>query len=51
MKIARLIDERDRLRLTPEELAEHDEAVRRTITVAVADAACCVARACRWQMR
>jgi phosphoenolpyruvate carboxylase len=32
MKIARLIDERDRMRLTPEELAEHDEAVRRTIT-------------------
>ncbi len=31
MKIARLIDERDRTRLTPEELAEHDEAVRRTI--------------------
>ncbi|HEY9191892.1 MAG TPA: phosphoenolpyruvate carboxylase [Methyloversatilis sp.] len=31
MKIARLIDERDRMRLTPEELAERDEAVRRTI--------------------
>ncbi len=32
MKIARLIDERDRMRLTPEELDERDEAVRRTIT-------------------
>ncbi|WP_077231411.1 phosphoenolpyruvate carboxylase [Methyloversatilis thermotolerans] len=32
MKIARLIDERDRMRLTPAELEERDEAVRRTVT-------------------
>lgn len=32
MKIARLIDERDRMRLTPDELEERDEAVRRTVT-------------------
>lgn len=30
-EVARLLDERDRIRLTPEELAENDEALRRTI--------------------
>lgn len=30
-KIARLLDERDRTQLTPAELAEHDEAIRRAV--------------------